>query len=436
MSLCVDDRLRSMSGSNVFELPSVEIGGTPTMDSCRRASIVWEQIVPFLRSPTCLKRAKEHAWQVLFHSCAIAVEIAGCVRFRRNRRHAKQVLMHVIEAAKEAGLIIVIYSKPGGIHSSRLAPTDKLRPYLPVGGDPWIFDPPTDRQFVKMKLPNDKERRLRNCDRDLEFNANHPIALEYQQRLRIVNSVIANYRIMGTPAFDPYRLGERRLRPVHIAIFHPNWQHARLYTLGPYGHTSLRKSERPTITFNGESSAELDFAALHPRMLYHLCGLDFRDDPYALWGDVPMTAQRDIAKFVLNSAINAKNVLLACHAKASLMERRGNKSRPKTGRDLKNARKIQAQLDETGLTFRAVLDLVREVHKPIASYFGTGAGAELMRLDSVIALDVMYRFARRGIPILGVHDSFIVPKSWHDELKYVMEECYQLRLGGFYPVVK
>ena len=58
-----------------------------------------------------------------------------------------------------------------------------------------------------------------------------------------------------------------------------------------------------------------------------------------------------------------------------------------------------------------------------------------MRMDSSIAIDILYHFAKRGCPCLSVHDSFIVPTSEEQELKRVMHRFYYARTG-FLPVVK
>lgn len=418
----------------LFRIPSVEIDGIPTQHVCELAGRLWDDILPFVETKWCLETKLRH-WEVLFHTCCVAAATAGTVRFRQNRQHTKATLLQVIHAAEKAGLVYVITSKPGGVHSSRLIPTNKLKRWIPIGVDPWDFVPPTTSTFVKMRLPIDKSNRLRGEERDLEFDSDDPIAAEYQKRLELVNEINSSSRIMYTPTSDLWQRSELWLRPIHTAIFHPNWQHGRLYTLGHFGHTNLPASERHTITFNGEPSSEFDFSAMHPRMLYHLCSQDFEGDPYGLWGPDTTKVQRNVAKFVLNSCINARNALLACHAKVSLREHKQGRCRVKSGRDLEKAKKLSVELAEIGTTFRGVQNMIFNTHRPIASYFGTSAGAELMRLDSAIAIDILHHFARKGIPVLGVHDSFIVPNSYGDELREVMIQCYRTKLG-FDPVVK
>ena len=80
--------------------------------------------------------------------------------------------------------------------------------------------------------------------------------------------------------------------------------------------------------------------------------------------------------------------------------------------------------------------LALQQHDAIADDFGKDKGMELMRLDSAIALDVMYHFAEQGIPVLGVHDSLIVARQHRDELDWAMDFFYRKKVGDFEPVIK
>lgn len=110
----------------------------------------------------------------------------------------------------------------------------------------------------------------------------------YQDWLTLINDVNSLYKISYTQysSEDKKFIGSKQLRPVHYAVFTDDWDHhGRLYT-GQYGHQSLRKLERQTITFNDSPSAEKDYGGMHTRILYHLkARIDYRDDPYKLWGD-------------------------------------------------------------------------------------------------------------------------------------------------------
>jgi len=54
-----------------------------------------------------------------------------------------------------------------------------------------------------------------------------------------------------------------------------------------------------------------------------------------------------------------------------------------------------------------------------------------MNLDSRIALDVLDHFAKQNIPILAIHDSFIVQDKYKNELWQIMENTYEKHTDGF-----
>ncbi len=89
------------------------------------------------------------------------------------------------------------------------------------------------------------------------------------------------------------------------------------------------------------------------------------------------------------------------------------------------ARMLRREVRETGMNFADIFDLAQQVHAPIKDAFGSDMGMTLMNIDGAIALDVLFYFARRGVPCLGVHDSFIVPVSMEEELRKAMDICYR-----------
>jgi len=272
---------------------------------------------------------------------------------------------------------------------------------------------------------------------ELTFDPAHPVAADTRLRLELINTVNSRFSITFRPE-NPWKhdfIGIRRLRPIHYARFTDNFDlHGRLYTRR-YGHQSLSEAERQTIEFDGEPCVELDYGGMHPRMLYHQCGLDCQGDPYSLWGEKTTDAQRLLAKRLVNAAINARTpskAIAACNYRVRLMTDTGKRKR---GKKLERALQLRDALQETGLSFKQVHALAETFHRPIASLFGRDMGIQLMRIDSAIALDVLHHFAVKGIPALGCHDSFIVPRSYREELRQVMDEFYQRRLG-FPPVIK
>jgi hypothetical protein len=280
---------------------------------------------------------------------------------------------------------------------------------------------------------------------DLPFDPSHPVAATSQQKLKVINDVNASSQM----TYQPAQLGYTTLLcPVHNRLFHPNWQHGRIYIVTARGGAALSREERQTIRINGEPTIELDYSAMHPRIAYHLRGLKSPDQPYHLWSQTN-DDQKELAKLVVNASLNAKSrrdAIGACCEAIRLKTRKNGEW--KQGNKLRRARQLRMALAAIGIYpgspnffrearkyFVQIYDRGLEYHAPIACDFLTGFGRELMRVESEIALDVMYHFAAKGIPILGIHDSFVVPASYAGELHQVMHDDYQQRLG-FAPVIK
>jgi hypothetical protein len=89
---------------------------------------------------------------------------------------------------------------------------------------------------------------------------------------------------------------------------------------------------------------------------------------------------------------------------------------------------ITALIVELGLQGRADSKLVVRAIKARFSEFGTfwhtGIGLRLQRTDSDIAADVMRQLRAKAIPVLGVHDSFLVPAKDRSALLEVMDSAF------------
>jgi hypothetical protein len=153
---------------------------------------------------------------------------------------------------------------------------------------------------------------------------------------------------------------------------------------------------RDRITINGEPTAEVDYRAMHIRLLYQEAGKPMPDDPYDF-------APRDQAKLALLIAINARRHSSAVRALADALRQEGGVGDPyATAQKLLRAAKVR--------------------HPDIAWALASDAGVRLMRKDSELAERIMLETVRAiGIAPLAVHDSFIVPASQKGRLMETME---------------
>ena len=196
----------------------------------------------------------------------------------------------------------------------------------------------------------------------------------------------------------------------------------RKFTLGGrfYGavYQQIPKELRPFITIDDEPTVELDYSALHIRMLYHMKGMDYRDDPYSAIADTK--EDRTKLKYVMLIAINDKS----------------EKSVPySVQKKISEDRKAGKEIDD--ISRHEVLEYIKrfkEYHKDIAEYICSDKGIELQFKDSTIMDNIMNKCVINKIPCLPVHDSIIVKKKDRDFAYNLMMEEYK-NIMGYYPVI-
>ena len=64
------------------------------------------------------------------------------------------------------------------------------------------------------------------------------------------------------------------------------------------------------------------------------------------------------------------------------------------------------------------------LHPKIKKYFFTGIGTELQYVDSCITESIVIRMIKMGIPVLGIHDSFIVGHTYKTILQEYMYDSF------------
>lgn len=169
---------------------------------------------------------------------------------------------------------------------------------------------------------------------------------------------------------------------------------------------NLSKQQRLAILLDGQPVVELDYSQNHPSILYHSLGLSVPENAYLVDG-VP----REIVKATFGRMLNSKN--------------QGG-----------TRRKLAEELGSAYLADRIVSTLL-EIHAPLAAAgkFWSGIGHELMNQDAGVAKLVLTDAMWRSIPMLPVHDSFIVQAEHAEHVQQMMEHAYHGHYGVT-PVVK
>ncbi len=179
------------------------------------------------------------------------------------------------------------------------------------------------------------------------------------------------------------------------------------------------KKYRMRIVFDNVLTAEIDFSGLHIIILYAQQGVDYwlevNRDPYILpnlAGINPQIDMRSVAKSLLLVAINSNDEDQTYRA-----FRRQAKSGSR-----------EKKLTDSQLS--AILVGLKQLHEPIADSFASGAGINLMYVDSQITAKIIERFTYHyKCPILTIHDSYIVPFGYDYILKEEMQKAFEAVTG-------
>lgn len=170
---------------------------------------------------------------------------------------------------------------------------------------------------------------------------------------------------------------------------------------------SLSRRLRPYLCIDGAPTVELDYASLHPRLLFARAGVPLDFDPYIV-SIGTRSPSRDLGKRTFNRLLN----------------RRANS---RTRRLTLRAAPGDPALLPPGVTFRSYLSLLLRPLAPIQPMFGTGEGVRLQKEDSELAMAVIAAMENKGITVLPVHDSFIVTEDNQDILRTAMIDAFVSR---------
>ncbi|NMC63564.1 MAG: hypothetical protein GYA55_10415, partial [SAR324 cluster bacterium] len=103
---------------------------------------------------------------------------------------------------------------------------------------------------------------------------------------------------------------------------------------------------------------------------------------------------------------------------------------------VKNDKRLTKALEESGFSGKDLQTRCAKFyynflsyHSPIRKSIGTGIGTFLQAEDSKIASDILWYFTRQDIPVLPVHDSFIIAERHEEALRQVMQNTYKSYFG-------
>lgn len=292
---------------------------------------------------------------------------------------------------------------------------------------------PLGQLFAEMRTENVRRKSLgrqddvvvlkdqdKNVVENPDLNAK---AQRYLESLQVINGVYARHKFELDPG---HGCQLQRFAPGLRAIFNnQSWDAGgRLYaSLTTFGldYQTVPSDMRRTITIDGNRSVELDYSAMHIRILYAQKGETLgRTDPYVCGS----SKLRPLVKKALMILLNASSRDVVVY-KLEEWRKELYSSNHLTQHEHQAKEAFQNCSDVNEL-----LDAIERKHAKISDEFYTGVGVCLQNIDSQIALAVVMNFARRGIPVLPVHDSFIIAEERKDELREVMTNEFARICGG------
>ena len=173
----------------------------------------------------------------------------------------------------------------------------------------------------------------------------------------------------------------------------------------------IDKEDRSKIYINDQPTLEVDFKAFHPNLLSNELGVRLADDPYDL-GELILPnvitteeQQREYVKLLVLMGINADS------DKKAYQAFRNSDRKDKLGQSL------------TDIQLGALLDAFIDKHPQFKGVLNTGEALRLMNIDSQIANMVLDHFTNKNIPVLCIHDSFIIQYDKEPELRRILDQA-------------
>ena len=278
-------------------------------------------------------------------------------------------------------------------------------------------------------------------DKDYDGDRTFPIDYADTDKTRRMRDILSSYNsLLEQTHIDISSLEEpviwrevrtrqgRRQIPVRIS------QHSkfirRIFSRGSwdlhgrfYGGFWQQVSEtlRKDIFINGNPTIEVDYKALHVTLLYAQFLNEQRvwpygEDPYdlkiQLSRSVPRDIQRKRVKSIILQAINANSRKAAFSAFRD-NAKSGTPEKKLTNEDLE--RLLEAFLDE---------------HPDLRRFIATDTGVDLMRVDGDITEEIIRLMTKKDIPVLTIHDSYIVERHRFADLRAIMTMA-ALRVAGY-----
>jgi hypothetical protein len=187
-------------------------------------------------------------------------------------------------------------------------------------------------------------------------------------------------------------------------------KHGRIYSDGG-SFQNWKKKFIKDLIIDGQPTVELDYSTTHTAIAYAIKGVSLPSkDVYVLNSLSPILndkLRRRLGKVFTNIMLNADSRNAAAQAIGKAFADLGIKYK-----------------SEFGISIPDIIEEITERHGPIKSYFFSGAGLALMKVESDICIEIVDKFTQLNKPIIPKHDSFIVKAEDEKLLQQTMVDAW------------
>jgi hypothetical protein len=213
----------------------------------------------------------------------------------------------------------------------------------------------------------------------------------YRDQLRPINEWLQKATIEYIPAFEAAKVIDTR-DLVLRRYFNESFDRGGRVFGGFW--INMKRKEREGIVIDGMDTVTLDYSQMILRLLYSHAGVNPAfDDGYQIPG--LKGCDRDGIKKIFSALLHT------------------TKHQNRMPRGLRG-------FFPPEVSYAYVVEKIIEYHHPVAQYFCTNVGLDLMFKESTILLKVLTKLVEHGITALPVHDAVIVAEDRQEEATHVM----------------
>ena len=365
------------------------------------------------------------------------------VNSRYNGLHISSIMIDIVHALHDKGYIGLWRGNERSRMTTRIWPEEKLIKLFKEAR--WsLFDiyEGHDQEVIVLNEKVSVTKRLKDSTKDETNIYFKTVPVEYEdddyapivkmrEDLRAYNELLSRTFVDIGSLEDPvihrryFDKSKKKHVDQYVQVSQQNKLVRRIFYRGSWllggrfhgGFWQQIKSDyRKDILINDIRTVEIDYSGLHVSLAYALEGVTPPEDPYSLnpvLEGFDATQQRKIVKQLALTAINA-------NLRSSTYQ--AFRDEQETGSKEKSLKNNELEL---------LLDEFIHQNKTIEQYIGTDKGVELMAIDGRITSRIINSFTRSNIPVLTIHDSYIVPGGYEERLVEQMDKAAAAELNGF-----